>query len=109
MRIIIAAIVGGIIVFLWSAVAHLFTPLGTMGTTSVPDSVIPGVSPVPSSGISFSPGLDRSHRPTPEEQKAYEQKVKSGPSGLLIITKGNGATISGSTLGSQPGASIVAP
>jgi len=29
--IILAAFVGGLIVFIWSAIAHNFTPLGTMG------------------------------------------------------------------------------
>jgi hypothetical protein len=108
MRIIIAAIVGGIIVFVWSAVAHIVTPLGTMGIQSMPDAAVPGMNAVPASGMYFFPGMDMSHRPTAEEQKAFNQKVKAGPSGLLIIKKSNGATMDGSTLGSQFAATVVA-
>jgi hypothetical protein len=110
MRIIIAAIVGGIIVFVWSAIAHIATPLGTMGITSMPDDprITQGLAALPSSGMYFFPGMDMSHRPTAEEQKAFTDKVKAGPSGLLIITKGNGATMSGATLGSEFASNVVA-
>ena len=108
MRIIIAAIVGGIIVFVWSAVAHIVTPLGTMGIQSLPDSVTPSLGAVPSSGMYFFPGMDMSHRPTPEERKAFEQKVKSGPSGVLVITKSNGATMGPQQLGSELASNVIA-
>src|ERR1043165_9261720 len=108
MRIIIAAIVGGIIVFVWSAVAHIVTPLGTMGISSIPDSMMPGLAAAPASGMYFFPGMDMSHRPTAAEQKAFADKVKAGPSGLLIITKTSGATMDGSPLGGQFGATVVA-
>jgi hypothetical protein len=108
MRIIIAAIVGGIIVFVWSAIAHIVTPLGTMGIQSLPDSMLPSLAAAPASGMYFFPGMDMSHRPTAEEQKAFNEKVKNGPSGLLIIRKSNGATMNGQTLGSQFAATVVA-
>ena len=110
MRIIIAAIVGGIIVFVWSGIAHVVTPLGTMGITSMPDDprVAQGLAALPASGMYFFPGMDMSHRPTAAEQKAFNDKVKAGPSGLVILTKSNGATMTGATLCSQVLASIVA-
>jgi len=86
-RILIASILGGLIVFVWSAIAHMATPLGTMGL-----SVIPNETPVvnairtniPKSGMYFFPGMDPSQKPTPE----YEKKYKEGPTGLLIATIG---------------------
>src|SRR5215813_13257763 len=110
MRVIVAAIVGGIIVFVWSAIAHLFTPLGTMGFSALPDEarVMESFRAVPSSGMYFFPYMDMKKKPTAEEQKAYEEKVKAGPSGILVITKGGGATMSGKSLGSEFASNVAA-
>jgi len=90
MRIIVAAIVGGLIVFLWGAVAHMATPLGEMGLSTLQDEAHYNLASVPQSGMYFFPGMDMSKNATPEERKAWEEKVKAGPSGLLIVNKGNG-------------------
>src|SRR6185295_9013897 len=44
-RIILAAIVGSIIVFVWSAVAHMVLPIGEMGVKSLPseEKVVPAL------------------------------------------------------------------
>lgn len=99
-RIILAAILGGLIVFIWSAIAHMFTPLGMMGL-----SVIANEAPVtdairanvPKSGMYFFPGMDMSQKPTPE----YEQKYKAGPSGLIIATVGGSEVMSPKMLGGE--------
>jgi hypothetical protein len=108
MRIIIAAIVGGIIVFVWSAVSHIVTPLGSMGISSLPDAMLPSVGAAPASGMYFFPGMDMSRRPTPAEAKAYDEKVRTGPSGLLVIRKSNGAAMNAATLGSEFFTNVVA-
>jgi hypothetical protein len=110
MRIIIAAIVGGIIVFVWSAVAHIVTPLGTMGMSSLPDEthVMESLRAVPSSGMYYFPGMDMTKKPTPEEQKAYEAKLAGGPSGLLIIKTSGGEGMSPRALGSELASNVVA-
>jgi hypothetical protein len=101
--------VGGIIVFVWSAVSHIVTPLGSMGITPLPDSALPGVgAAVPASGMYFFPGMDMSHRPTGEQLNAFHDKIKNGPSGLLIVRKSNGATMNGQTLGGQFAATVAA-
>ena len=110
MRIIIAAIVGGIIVFVWSAVAHIFTPLGTMGIKSLPDEarIVGTFSGVPASGMYFFPGMDMTRKPTAEEQKAYAEKIRTSPSGLLIITKSGGESMSPRQLGSEFASNVIA-
>lgn len=110
MRIIIAAIVGGIIVFVWSAVAHIATPLGEMGLSTFPDDapMMQAFQNVPSSGMYFFPGMAMGRKPTPEEQKAWEQKIHTGPTGLLIITKGGGEAMSPRQLGSEFASNVVA-
>lgn len=92
MRIIVAAIVGGIIVFVWGAVAHMALPMGEMGLSTLQNEApfMDYVKSVPASGMYFYPGMDMSRKPTPEEQKAWEAKIKAGPSGLLIVTKSDG-------------------
>ncbi len=109
MRIIIAAIIGGLIVFFWSAVAHIFTPLGTMGLSILPDEarMMETFRSVPASGMYFFPGMDMHKKPSPEEQKAWEQKLHQGPSGLLIVTKGGGEAMSPRQLGTELVSNIV--
>ena len=87
MRIAIAAVAGGIIVFIWSAIAHMATPLGTAGLSALPneDAVLSAMrSNVPRSGLYFFPGGEFSSKMTPQEQEAWKAKVRSGPTGLLV-------------------------
>src|SRR6185295_5268316 len=75
------------IVFIWGAVAHMATPLGMMGLSVIPNEgpVVDAIrANVPKSGMYFFPGMDPSQKPTPE----YEQKYKSGPTGLIITQIG---------------------
>jgi hypothetical protein len=110
MRIIIAAIVGGLIVFLWGAVAHMATPLGEMGISTLPDEArsLESFTTVPASGMYFFPGMDMKKKPTPEEQKAWEAKIHAGPTGLLIIRKGPGEVMSPAQLGGELASNIAA-
>ena len=109
MRVIIAAIVGGIIVFVWSAVAHIVTPLGKMGlSTMADDSMLEQFKSLPSSGMYFFPRMDMTRKPTAEEQKAYVEKVRSGPSGLLILTKSGGESMSPRQLGTELASNVIA-
>jgi hypothetical protein len=89
-RILLAAILGGLIVFVWSAISHMFTPLGAMGLSTMTneDQVLTALrANVPKSGMYMFPGLDMSKKePTPE----WEAKFKQGPNGLLIINAGPG-------------------
>ena len=106
MRIIVAAVVGGIIVFVWSAVAHLLTPLGTMGLGSLPDQTMTAFASVPSSGMYFFPGIDMKNA-TSDQRKAWQQKLQSGPSGLLVITKGSAAGMTPQALGTKFASDVV--
>lgn len=37
-RVVVAALVGGIVMFVWGAVAHMMTPLGEMGISTISES-----------------------------------------------------------------------
>ena len=91
MRITIAAITGGIILFIWSAVAHMATPLGRAGLSTLPNEEAVRESlraNVPRPGLYLFPAT--SERLTSEEQKVLKEKVRSGPSGLLAYKPAGG-------------------
>lgn len=91
-RILIAALVGGIVVFVWSSIAHILLPLGEMGLSTIPNEgpVLEALrSSIQKDGLYFFPGMEMGKKPTPEEQKAWEAKILAGPTGILVYnTKG---------------------
>lgn len=86
-RVVIAAIAGGIVMFLWGWLAHVVLPIGGMGLQSLPnEEEIRGVlsRSIPEAGLYFFPGIDLGGGLTPEEQAAWQDKYRSGSTGLLV-------------------------
>lgn len=86
-KILVGAIVGGIVAFLWSTIIHVVLPIGEAGIKVLPEeaavvSAMRGAIYEP--GLYFFPGMDMSHHPTPAEQEAWEAKYRSGPRGILV-------------------------
>jgi hypothetical protein len=84
-RVLLAALAGGLIVFIASAVAHIFTPLGTTGMSALTneDRVLDTMrTSISGSGLYVFPGFDPSGKMTPEQI----EKMKRGPTGLLVYT-----------------------
>jgi hypothetical protein len=89
-RIIAAALAGGLIVFLWGAFAHIATPLGTAGFSTMHDegSAIEALSrSVDHSGLYMFPAEGMTDK-SEASQKAWQEKLRRGPSGLLLYTAG---------------------
>jgi len=110
MKVAVAAVVGGLIVFVWSAIAHMATPLGTAGLSTLPgeDAVVAALrASGAGSGLYFIPGGDMS-RPTEEQMTAHLEKLKVGPVGLLAYTAGPAEAMSPRQLLSELGTSILA-
>ncbi len=87
MKSLVAAIVGGLVVFVWGAISHMALPIGTMGLSTLPDEqpVLEVLKQkVPQDGMYFVPGMDPKNK-DPEYQKAWQAKYQAGPSGLLIV------------------------
>ena len=87
-RRLLAAIAGGIVVFVWSAVSHMALGLGSAGIRTIPNEdrmaqAIRGVVTEP--GLYFFPGLDPSRKMTPEEERAWTERYRRGPTGLLVV------------------------
>lgn len=87
-RRLLAAIAGGLVVFVWSAVSHMALGLGSAGIRTIPNEermaqAIRGVVTEP--GLYFFPGLDPSRKMTPEEERAWTERYRRGPSGILVV------------------------
>ena len=85
MRILIAALIGAVAMFIWTAVAHMATPLASMGISQIPNEG-PVLSAMQASigdqpGLYFYPWFDMKD-PKAMEKSAEAQKTR--PHGLLI-------------------------
>ena len=92
-RVLLAGVLGGIVLFNWGFVAHMVLPLGMMGMCSIPNeaSVASAIrADVPEPGMYMLPGLDLSKSPSETQMKERELKVKEGPSGTLDCQSGTG-------------------
>jgi hypothetical protein len=88
-RTVLAGLVGGIVMFLWGAFAHMVLPVGHMGLRSLPnDEAVMGAmkESIPEPGLYMFPGMaDDPQHATEEQMAAWEQKVRRGPVGLLLF------------------------
>ena len=92
MRILLAGILGGIIMFIWTSIAHMALPLGEAGINEIPnESAV--LSAMQSSigdktGLYIFPGLGVGKNATREEKsdamKQMQQRIAANPSGILM-------------------------
>lgn len=85
MKIIIAGILGGLAMFVWTSIAHVALPLGQIGLSQIPNEA-PVLAALRDSigdrsGLFFYPWTDM-HAPNAMAQA--EANMKAHPSGLLI-------------------------
>ena len=85
MRILIAAILGAVAMFVWTAIAHMATPLGRTGISQIPDEA-PVLSAMQQSigdkgGLYFFPWVDMND---PKAMEKAADAEKTSPHGLLL-------------------------
>ena len=85
MRILLAALAGAVAMFLWTAVAHMATPLGRIGLSEIPNEAAV-VQPMgqnigTKSGLYIFPWVDPKD---PKMMEKYSELVKTSPSGMLL-------------------------
>ena len=91
-RIILAGVLGGIAMFIWTSVAHMFTPLGHAGVRELPNesAVLAALETNlgDKSSLYLFPGLGVGDNPTREQMnegmKHMDEKLANNPSGLLM-------------------------
>jgi len=93
-KIIVAGIVGGILIFAWSSVAHMMLPFVHWGVQSYPvagnETLQAAIgSSIQHEGLYFYPGTENweTKLMDPVGGAAYAEQYKAGPSGILIVVK----------------------
>ena len=107
-RILMAAISGCVILFIWGAFSHLVLLIGA-GFTPLPneDKIIKTLeSSLPKKGLYFFPGKDF-RRSTAEQESAFEEKFKTGPVGILVYRPVGGNPFSLNKLMTQLASSFI--
>jgi uncharacterized membrane protein YkgB len=92
MKILLAGILGGIAMFIWTSIAHLFLPLGEAGIGEIPNesAVLSAMQNNigDQTGLYIFPGLGIGKNATRQEKneamKQIAAKAASGPSGILM-------------------------
>lgn len=87
-RILLGAVAGGLIVFAWSAVQHMATPLGMAGISVLPgeEAVLGALrANVREDGFYFFPAAGMSPDMTPAEHEAWVERMRTGPTGVMVV------------------------
>jgi hypothetical protein len=92
-RLILATVLGGIVMFAWGAFAHMVLQLGDSTLKSIPNEALVAKAMeenIKEPGVYFFPWTDHSKGGTTEEQtkawKEFEEKYRTMPHGLLIYS-----------------------
>jgi hypothetical protein len=101
---LLGGLLGGVVLFVWSFVTHALLPLGMLGVEAIEPAKEPTLltalrAPLTERAIYIFPGRDMSRQPTAEEQKAWEEKYKAGPYGIIAFNPSPGQFSMGKQLG----------
>lgn len=92
-KIVIGGVLAGLVMFIWSAIAHELLPIGDMGVKTITneDAVIAAMKAnIKEDGFYFIPGEGMTHASSlpKEEQKAameaWQKKFEAGPRAILV-------------------------
>ena len=87
MRVIIAGLLGGLVIFIWGAVAHMVLPFGEMGVgqASNEDAVIQILKDnMPKQGVYMVPGLSNAQMADEKAVLAYQAKAVAQPNAFIV-------------------------
>ena len=89
MKLLVAGLVAGLVVFLWGAFSHMVLPLGEVGVKTIPneDAVIELLgSSMTEPGLYLFPGAGA--HGSASEQDAFMEKYRRGPVGAIVFKPG---------------------
>jgi hypothetical protein len=114
-RILLAGFLGAIAMFIWSSIAHVVLPLGQAGFKEIPNEP-PVLSAMQAqlgqnAGLYFFPGIGVPQGASREQRdaamKAYDQKLATNPSGLLVYNPAGSTGVTPGKLATEFGTEFV--
>jgi len=115
MKILLAGILGGIVMFIWTSIAHMALPLGEAGVGEIPnESAV--LSAMQSNigdqtGLYIFPGPGLSKNATRQEKneamKHMDEKIATNPSGILMYHPPGRPLVLGKLLGIEFGTELL--
>lgn len=88
MRVLVAGLIGGLVFFVWAAVAHMVLPIGEMGlrVASAEDPVLSALRDnLHEEGVYLIPGLAPEKMSDPAAAAAYSKKSRSNPNAFIVF------------------------
>jgi hypothetical protein len=110
-KVLVGALIAGIVVFFWGAISHMALPIGTIGIRSIAgeEKVVAAIKDsIHEPGFYFIPGRDMSKPMSKSEMEAHAAKMRQGPSGVMVIHPEGSDSMSPRQLLTELGSSIVA-
>lgn len=111
MRLVIAAVLAGIVMFMWGAVSHMFLGIGDAGVKPMPNEAAMTAAMktnLTEPGFYFMPGMEKAHQATEQEQETWAAKYKEGPTAILIYNPTGEEAMSPRQFGVELGSNIAA-
>src|SRR5438445_11492620 len=111
MRVIIAGILGGIVMFAWGAFSHMVLNIEADSMKQMPNEAAVAAAMkanIPEAGLYFIPGMNMTRTMTPEEQAAWAAKYKEGPTAMVVYHPTGDDVFTPSQFGTQFGSDLVA-
>jgi hypothetical protein len=113
-RILLAGILGGVTVFVWTFVAHEFLGLGEVGVKEIPNEAAVMMAmqvAIPDSGLYIYPGPGIGPKPTREQMNAampaFMKKYEKSGHGILVYHVPSGRFNFGVLLGREFGLNVL--
>jgi len=115
MRVLLAGILGGIVMFIWTSIAHMALPLGEAGISGIPNesAVLSAMQTNigDKTGLYIFPGLgvgdNASRQEKSEAMKHMREKIAANPSGILMYHAPGRPVALGKSLGIEFGTELL--
>lgn len=103
-RVVLAAVLAGLAMWVADAAMHVATPLGSAGVQSLTNEqavleTMRGAIPQP--GFYYFPGMQNMRNPSEAEQQDWQRRLEQGPHGILVYHPAGGEAMSPRQLGME--------
>ena len=110
LKLLFGGVLAGVVLFFWGALAHMVLPLGKIGIHQIPnEEPMLGMmhDNIHDPGFYVFPGQDMSREASASEKAEWQEKVKRGPVGVLIIKPTGGEAMSPRQLGTEFATNVI--